>query len=100
MQNLNSNFNKDGIMFTLPGGVQGTGVTLPNGDTNTGNPSGYLQQCSTVPSEPGLGSGVCMTIQGFKAAVHKDQIQMETSNLADNSITSPIFIRSKSKSRI
>ena len=67
-------------MFTLPGGVQGTGVTLPNGDTNTGNPSGYLQQCSTVPSEPGLGSGVCMTIQGFKAADKHDSFKMNYKN--------------------
>ena len=78
--------------------VPGTGATLPNGgDTNNGNPTGYLQQCSTVPSEPGLGSGVYMTIHGFRATAQKDQNQLEP---GDNSITSPIFIRSKSKSKL
>lgn len=72
MQNLNSNFNKDGVMFTLPSGVKGvTGVI--SGDTNNGVPTGYLQQSSTVPSEPGLSSGVCMTLNGLRnAAAQKD----------------------------
>ena len=65
--------------------VQGTGVTLPNGgDTNNGNPTGYLQQCSTVPSEPGLSSGVCLTIQGFKATGQKDQNQKWNMDLCRN----------------
>ena len=75
-----STFTEDTLSQMFPtqrrafGVVPGTGATLPNGgDTNNGNPTGYLQQCSTVPSEPGLGSGVYMTIHGFRATAQKDQ---------------------------
>lgn len=40
MQNLNNNFSKEGIMFTLPNGMKsGTGIISGNGG---GAPTGYL----------------------------------------------------------
>ncbi|CDW81983.1 UNKNOWN [Stylonychia lemnae] len=112
LQNFNSNYytNFAGVLFTLPGGVN-TSSGMINGDTNPNNggvPSIYLQQCSTLPSEPGLSSGNCMTLQGLKSGALQKNSQQTPSNIRildtsilskeDSSLIKNLIIKNRSQS--